>query len=111
MQKNQNMFENILGNLKTQQQQIRQQLAKTIVEGNSGNDEVVVQCNGNREVVNIKIDRNKLNWEDQEQVEELTMVAVNHALQLAVEKETEINQMMMQQMLPGDLEGMKGLFS
>ena len=105
------MFDNILGNLQSQQLQVRQQLAKTIVEGNSGNGEVLVQCNGNREVVNIKIDSTKLNWEDVEQVEELTMVAVNQALQLAAEKETELNQSMMQQMLPGNLDGLKGLFS
>lgn len=111
MQKNDQMFENILGNLQTKQQEVRQQLAKTIVEGDSGNGEVIVQCNGNREIVNIKIDQGKLNWEDVEQVEELTMVAVNKALQLAAEKEVEVNQSLMQQMLPGNLDGLKGLFS
>lgn len=105
------MFENLLGNLKEQQQQIKQQLAKTIVTGDSGNGEVIVECNGNRAIVNIKIDKNKLNWDDTEQVEELTMIAVNKALDLAMEKEAEASQGMMQQMMPPDLGNLKGLFS
>jgi len=105
------MFENLLGNLKDQQQLIKQELAKTIVNGDSGNGEVIVECNGNREIVNIKIDKSKLDWDDTEQVEELTMIAVNKALSMAIEKELEANQGLMQKMMPPDLGNLKGLFS
>ncbi len=102
------MFGDLLGNLESQQKELKQQLASLTVEGAAGDGAIKVVANANREIVNISIDPAVINVDDTEELEDLLLVALNRTLQLAAEMEAEETQKLLQNMLPpgfGDLGG------
>ena len=105
------MFGDLMGNMQEKQAQMKKQLAVIIVEAEAGDGAIKVSANANREITNISIDKNKLDWEDKEQVEDLLLVALNRALEMAAQKEAEETQKMISNMLPpgmGDLSDLLG---
>ena len=105
------MFDNLLGNLQKQQEELQQQLADTFVEADAGNGAVTVKAGCDLHIENIKIDPSKLDLNDLEQVEDLVLVAVNEALKEAKKKAAIETNKLLQGMMPpgmGDLGGMLG---
>ncbi|HMQ49240.1 MAG TPA: YbaB/EbfC family nucleoid-associated protein [Saprospiraceae bacterium] len=105
------MFGNLLGDMEERQKEMRENLSTLRVEGSSGDGAVMVTANANREIINIRFDKSKLDWEDAEMVEDLLIAAINEALQAAAEKEAEEAQNLMKDMLPpgfGDLSDLFG---
>lgn len=105
------MFDNLLGNLQKQQEELQHKLAETFVEADAGNGAVTVKAGCDLHIENIKIDPSKLDMTDLEQVEDLVLVAVNEALEAAKKKAAiETNQLLQGMMPPGmgDLGGMLG---
>ncbi|MEL6925007.1 MAG: YbaB/EbfC family nucleoid-associated protein [Bacteroidota bacterium] len=105
------MFGDMLGNMEEMQQKMRKQLAEIMVEGAAGDGAVKVTANANREITNISINREALDWEDVEQVEDLILIATNRALEAAIEKEATASQEMLKDLLPpgmGDLSNLMG---
>lgn len=105
------MFDNLLGNLQKQQEELQQKLAEIFVETDAGDGAVTVKANGNLHIENIKIDPSKLDMSDTEQVEDLVLVAVNEALEDAKKKAALETNKLLQGMMPpgmGDLGGMLG---
>ena len=104
------MFGDLLGNMQEQQAQLKKTLATLFVEVTQGNGAVTVKANANREIINIAFDPTKLDWSDQEQVEEMTVAAVNKALQAAAEKEALETEKLLQNIMPPGLGGLGALF-
>lgn len=104
------MFGDMFGNMEAQQKEMRTKLAAIRVDAEAGNGAVKVTATANREIVNISIDKAALEWDDVEQVEDLVMVAVNRALELAAQKEGEETQKMVQTMLPPGMGDLSDLF-
>ena len=105
------MFDNLLGNLQKQQEELQQKLADTFVEADAGNGAVTVKAGCDVHIENIKIDASKLDLNDLEQVEDLVLVAVNEALKEAKKKAAIETNKLLQGMMPpgmGDLGGMLG---
>ena len=102
------MFGDMFGNLEEKQKEMRQKLAQITVEAEAGGGAIRVTANANREIVNIAIDREKLDWDDKEMVEDLLTVAVNLALEKAAEKESGETQRFLKDMLPPGMEDMFG---
>ena len=105
------MFGNMLGDMEERQKEMRQKLAEIMVEGTAQGGAVKVTANANREVTDIQIDREKLDWEDVEMVQDLVLDATNKALSAAAAKEAEATQEMVKNMLPpgmGDLGNLLG---
>lgn len=73
------LFKNF-GGLKEQMDQIRARVARLTVTGEAGAGMVKVVCNGEGEVVDVKIDRNLVGPDENEMLEELLISAVNDAL-------------------------------
>ena len=92
------------------QKQMQEKLAQITVEAEAGDGAVKVKASATREILNISIDKEKLDWEDHEEVEDLVMVAVNRAIELASQKEAEASQEMIKNMLPPGMDGLSGLF-
>lgn len=103
-------FSDMFGNMEEMQQQMKAKLAAMTVEAEVGDGAIKVQANAAREILNISIDKSKLDWEDEEQVEDLMMVALNRVLALAVEKEAAETQNMLKDMLPPGMGGLSDLF-
>lgn len=100
----------MFGNMEEKQKEMRHKLAEIMVEADAGDGAVTVRANANREIVNISIDPEKLDWDDREMVEDLVTVAVNLALEKAAETEAAETQRMIKDMLPPGLEGLGGMF-
>ena len=99
-----------MGNMKEQQKEMRKRLAEFRVQGDSGNGAVKVTANANRELIDIQLDKDKLDWEDTEMIQDLIIAAVNQALEKAAEKEAEEAQNIMKNMLPPGMGDLGNLF-
>lgn len=85
-----------MGQLMKQAQQIQTKMAKLqedlgdrIVEASSGGGMVIVVANGRQEVLSIKIEREVIDPDDAEMLQDLIMAAVNDALTRAKEMVNE----------------------
>ncbi len=65
--------------------QVQEELAQKTVETSAGGGMVTVVANGRQEVVKITIDRQVVDPEDVEMLEDLVLAAVNDALKKAQE--------------------------
>jgi DNA-binding YbaB/EbfC family protein len=101
------MFGDLFGNVEQQQEEMRKKLAEVTVTADAGGGAVTVTANANREILDVKIDKSKLDWEDLEEVQDLLVAAVNNALEKAMVEEQAETQKLISQMLP---PGMGGLF-
>lgn len=104
------MFGDMLGNMEKQQEEMQKKLATIEVSGEAGDGAINVKANATGEILNIAIDKEKLDWEDKEEVEDLLLIAVNRAIEAAKEKESAAAQEMMNNMLPGGLGGLANMF-
>lgn len=101
------MLGDMMKNMEEQQQAMQAKLQEipVVIEKNG----IKIEANAARQVSNISIDSSLL--KDQEQLEDLMIVAINE-MQIAIAaKESEASQEMMNNMLPGGLAGLGGLFS
>ena len=71
--------------LQAQLEAVREEVGKRKVEATAGGGMVTVEANGNQEIVSIKIDREVINPEDSQMLEDLVLAAVNEALRKARE--------------------------
>ncbi len=99
-----------MGDMEERQKQMREKLAAITVEGTSGGGAVTVVASANREIQDIRIDREQLDWEDLEMVQDLILDATNKALEAARQKEAEETQNMVKDMLPPGMGDLGNLF-
>lgn len=104
------MFGNLLGDMEEKQKAIKEKLATITVEATAGDGAVKVTANANKEILNISVDKEAIDLDDMEQLEDLLLVAVNRAIGLAVEKEQSETQEMIKGMLPPGMGGLDNLF-
>ena len=71
--------------LQAQLESLKEEVAKRRVEASAGGGMVVVEANGNQEVLTVKIDREVITPEDPQMLEDLVLAAVNEALRKARE--------------------------
>lgn len=100
------MFGDLLGDMQKKQEDLQNKLAQVEIEAEAGGGAIKVKANALREILDIEIDKSKLNWNDLEEVEDLLLEAVNRALDAAAEKETSASQSLMSDLLPPGLAGM-----
>lgn len=66
--------------LQVQLEALREEVAKKKVEATAGGGLVTVEANGNGEIVSLKIEREVINPEDAQMLEDLVLAACNEAL-------------------------------
>jgi hypothetical protein len=66
--------------LQAQLEALREEVAKRKVEATAGGGMVTVEATGSQEIVSIKIDREVINPEDAQMLEDLVLAACNEAL-------------------------------
>ncbi len=104
------MFGDLLGNMEEKQKAMKEKLSTMMVVGEAGEGAVKVTSNANREITNISINKDAIDLEDMEQLEDLVLIAVNRALEKAAEKEAIEGQNLMKDMMPPGLGGLGDLF-
>lgn len=102
------MFGNLLEDLKKQQEALKQKLDQERIEGSTPDGSVTAVVSGSRQLIDIRIDGSKLDWQDREQVLDLIVVAVNEAMEKAAEVERKEGQQLIQSMLPPGLGNLFG---
>ena len=70
-------------------EEIQQQLAEERVEGSAGGGMVKVIANGNQEIIEVKIEKEVVNPDEIEMLEELIVSAVNQAREKAAELQAQ----------------------
>lgn len=102
------MFDDLLGNLGQQQQELSDKLQGITVTASLQGGAIKVSANANKELTDIAIDKDKLDIADAEQLEDLLLEAVNKALQLAGEKAEAETQSLMKNILPPNMSNLFG---
>ncbi len=80
------MSKNIAGMLKQAQKlqtdmlKMQEELAEKVVEASSGGGMVTSKVNGKQELISITIDKNVINADDAEMLQDLIVASVNEAL-------------------------------
>lgn len=97
------MLDNLFGNLQKQQEELQQKLSGIFVDAEAGDGAVTVKAGADLHLENIKIDASKLDMNDLEQVEDLVVVAVNRALELARQKAAAETGKLLEGFLPGGM--------
>jgi len=80
--------------------QVQQQLEQMTVQGNAGGGMVTVTANGKQAVVKIEIEKEVVNPEEKEMLEDLIVAATNQALQKAAALANEEMQKVTSGMIP-----------
>lgn len=91
--------------LQERMEEVKSRLETMTLVGEAGSGEVRVMCNGNRRIKNLYINHQLLKTADQEQIEELVVVAANRALEQA----DRVNEAEMQSAAFGLLGNIPGL--
>jgi DNA-binding protein YbaB len=104
------MFGNMFGDLEEKQKALKEKLADVLIDHEVGDGAIRLQADANRRITNIRIDPDKVDPADTEQVEDLLVVGINELLQKAAEKEAEAANEMMKDMLPPGLGDLGKLF-
>lgn len=71
--------------LQSQMAKLQEDLALRTVEGSAGGGMITVVANGKQEITSVKIDREVVDPQDLEMLQDLVMAAVNDALKKAQE--------------------------
>ena len=66
--------------LQAQMEQLQTEVAKKKVEATAGGGMVTVEANGRQEILSIKIEREAINPDDAQMLEDLVLAACNEAL-------------------------------
>ena len=92
--------------MKKRMDEVKLRLDTIVVSGEADQGNVKVNMNGNRKVLDVKLNLSFLNQEDAEQLEELLQLAINRAL----EQSERVNESEMKSVAGSILPGMPGLF-
>ncbi len=71
--------------LQAQLEALREEVANKKVEATAGGGMVTVEANGNQEILSVKIDREVIDPEDPQMLEDLILAACNEALRKSKE--------------------------
>lgn len=87
--------------MQSKMQEAQEGLKDVIVEAEAGGGMVKVKANGSKQIVSIKMDKDVVDPEDKEMLEDLIVAGVNKALEKAEEASKEKMQEMYKGMIPG----------
>jgi DNA-binding YbaB/EbfC family protein len=87
--------------LQSKVEEAKQELAKLEVEAEAGGGMVKVRANGQRKILDIELDKDVIDPEDAEMLEDLVVAGVNKALEKAEEAAQEKMQNTYKDMIPG----------
>ena len=104
------MFGDLLGNMQGKQSELQEKLATIQLSASAGDGAVKVTVTANQKVVDVAIDKEKIDLSDTEQLEDLLMVALNQALTMAVDTQTQETNNLVKDMIPPGLSGLGDLF-
>lgn len=104
------MFGDLLGNMEQQQAAMEEKLAAMTMNAQAGDGAVKVTASGTGEILNIAIDKEKVDLTDTEELEDLLLVALNRVLDEVADASDKATQESLKNMMPPGMDGLAGLF-
>jgi nucleoid-associated protein EbfC len=96
-----------INDLQNKVKEAQERLGEVTVEAEAGGGMVKVKANGKRQVISIEVDRDVIDPDDKEMLEDLIVAGVNKALEKAEEAGKEKMQEVYKDLMPGG--GMPGM--
>lgn len=90
-----------LNDMQAKVKEAQEKLGEVTVEADAGGGMVKVKANGRRELISIDIDKDVIDPEDKEMLEDLVVAGVNKALEKAEEAGKQKMQDVYKDMMPG----------
>ncbi len=100
----------MFGDFEEQQKLMDKKLKAIKIEHASNENEIKISLNASLEIENITIDFEKLDMTSSDQLEDLLLVTVNEAIQLAQIAQAAESQKMLANMMPGGMGDLGKLF-
>ena len=104
------MFGNLFGNLEERKEEMLEKLQNIELKESTADQEITVTFNAARQILDIKINPEKISTEDTEAVEDLLLTCMNKVMETITKVEAEENQKMIKEMLPPGMGGLGNLF-
>jgi len=101
------MFGN-LGQMKEQQEELQNKLRVERFEVTAEGGQISIELNAAKEILNISIAQEFIDENDSEGIEDVLLVNLNRALEMASAKEQEIAQSALRNILPPGFENLLG---
>lgn len=90
-----------ISDMQAKVKEAQERLGEVIVDAEAGGGMVKVKANGKRELISIELDRDIIDPEDKEMLEDLVVAGVNKALEKAEAAGKEKMQEVYKDMMPG----------
>jgi len=90
-----------ISDMQAKMKEVQDRLSEVIVEAEAGGGMVTVKANGKREIISIVLDRDVIDPDDKEMIEDLVVAGVNKALEKAEEASKAKMQEVYKDILPG----------
>ena len=90
-----------ISDMQAKMKEVQDRLSEVIVEAEAGGGMVKVKANGKREIISIELDRDVIDPDDKEMIEDLVVAGVNKALEKAEEASKAKMQEVYKDILPG----------
>ncbi|MDZ7755636.1 YbaB/EbfC family nucleoid-associated protein [Rhodohalobacter sp.] len=90
-----------LNDMQAKVKEAQEKLGEVVVDADAGGGMVKVKANGKRELISIDIDKDVIDPEDKEMLEDLVVAGVNKALEKAEEAGKQKMQDVYKDMMPG----------
>ena len=97
------MLDGIMKQFEETQKKMTEQLAAERIELHDSSKQISVQLDGNNMILDLSIDEKMFLAENKEMIEDLLIDTLNQALVLAKEKQNEISQNSVGDILPGGM--------
>jgi DNA-binding YbaB/EbfC family protein len=104
------MFGDLLGNMEQQQAAMREELDRVELKEILGDGAVEITASGNGEILNISIDKEKIDLTDTEELEDLLLIAINRVLEKSDAAEAAATQESLKNIMPPGMGGLGSLF-
>lgn len=90
-----------ISSMQAKMKEVQDRLSEVIVEAEAGGGMVTVKANGKREIISIVLDKDVIDPEDKEMIEDLVVAGVNKALEKAEEAAKVKMQEVYKDIIPG----------
>ncbi|MCC5940725.1 MAG: YbaB/EbfC family nucleoid-associated protein [Balneolaceae bacterium] len=90
-----------ISDMQAKMKEVQDRLSEVVVEAEAGGGMVKVKANGKREILSVELDKDVVDPEDKEMIEDLVVAGVNRALVKAEEAAKEKMQEVYKDILPG----------
>lgn len=97
------MLDGLMKQFEETQKKMADQLSSEIIECSDSSGQIKIKVDGNNKILDLSIDEKMLSAENKEMLEDLLVETINQSTQLATEKQKQVSQSSVSDILPGGM--------